>query len=83
MEEILLLLLVDFLTRLLLNLLFELRQLEFALHDVEQLEGAFLDVAFFQEEGLFFRIEREIGSHKVDEQDGVADVLHGKQGFRP
>ena len=81
LEEILLLLLVDFAVRALLDLFAETEQLNLAVENAQQGVGALHKAVFEQEQGLFFRFDGEVRGHEVREKHRIGDVLHGQLGF--
>ena len=81
LEEILLLLLVDFAVRALLDLFAETEQLNLAVENTQQGVGALHKAVFEQEQGFFFRFDGEVRGHEVREKHWIGDVLHGQLGF--
>ena len=81
LEEILLLLLVDFAVCALLDLFAETKQLNLTVENAQQGVGALHKAVFEQQEGFFFRVDREVRGHEVREKHRIGDVLHGQLGF--
>ena len=67
--------------RALLDLFAEAEQLNLAVENAQQGVGALHKAVFEQQEGFFFRIDREIRGHEVGEKHRIADVLHRHLGF--
>ena len=77
-EEELLLLLVQFFAGLLLDFVFQLCKLALAVQQLQQFEGAPLEVVFQEQLVAFVERERHVDADEVDEENGVGDVFHGE-----
>ena len=78
LQEVLALLLVDFLTGAQLDAGLEVGKLHFAVEDREQVGGTLLERLLLQELHLLLHVEGEVRTHEVDQEHAVGDVLDGK-----
>ena len=81
LQEILLLLPIDFAVRAFLNLFAQVEQLDFAIEQTQQGVSALHEAVFQQQKGLFLGGDGEIRGHEIDEKHRIADVLHRHLGF--
>ena len=81
LQEIFLLLLVEFLARLVLNVAFESGELAGAVQEREQGVGTLHVIVDGQEAGLFFQREGQVGAEEVDGEDVVLDVADSEDGL--
>ena len=81
LQEIFLLLLVEFLACLVLNVAFEGGELAGAVQEGEQGVGPLHVIVDGQEAGLFFQREGQVGAEEVDGEDVVLDVADSENGL--
>ena len=79
-EEVLALLLAQFLLGTLLDIVLQFRELHLAIEDGEQRGGTLLHRGFDEQLRLLLDVEGEVGTDEVHEEHGIADVAQGEDG---